>query len=160
MVSSIVIYQSQFNISDLFAHIVCSIWPIDGTLSAPHTLDQSGPGSNSNEGIFHIPQISKAGVSSSDGLMSYSGHYKFPMYILSLNEGFRIKRMFFFIGKRKHRFRVSNKKQWPAKDIFLQDITNETKFKFLNFIGKRKHRFRVSNKKQWPAKRHFPTRHN
>ena len=31
------------------------------------TLGQSGPGSNGNEGVLHIPQISKAGALSSEG---------------------------------------------------------------------------------------------
>ena len=34
----------------------------------------SGPRSNGNERVFHIPQISKAGVSPSDCLISYPGH--------------------------------------------------------------------------------------
>ena len=36
--------MSQFNISHLFAYIVWSIWPIDGTLSGATTLGQSGSG--------------------------------------------------------------------------------------------------------------------
>ena len=35
-----------------------SIWSIDRTLSGATTLGQSGPGSDDNEGLFHIPQIS------------------------------------------------------------------------------------------------------
>ena len=54
--------------------MVCSIWPIDGTLSSATTPGQSEPGGNGNEGVIHIPQISKAGVLPSDGLMSYPGH--------------------------------------------------------------------------------------
>ena len=72
MVSSI--SMSQFNISHLFAQIVCSIWPIDRTLSGATTLDQSGPGSHGNERVFHIPQISKIGASPSDSLISYPGY--------------------------------------------------------------------------------------
>ena len=41
------------------------------TLSVATTPSQSRPRSNSNEGVLHIPQISKAGASPSDGLMSY-----------------------------------------------------------------------------------------
>ena len=51
-----------------------SIWSIDRTLLGATTLGQSGPGSHSNEGVLHILQISKAGASPSDGLMSYPGH--------------------------------------------------------------------------------------
>ena len=36
---------------------------------------QSGPGSDGNEGVLHIPQSSStAGTSPSDCLVSYSGH--------------------------------------------------------------------------------------
>ena len=35
-----------------------SIWSIDRTLSGATTLGQNGPGSNSNEEVFHIPQSS------------------------------------------------------------------------------------------------------
>ena len=41
------------------------------TPSGTTILGQSEPGSNSNEGVL---QISKAGASLSDGLMSYPGH--------------------------------------------------------------------------------------
>ena len=37
-------------------------------------MGQSGPGSNGNEGVLYIPQISRAGALSSDGLMSYLGY--------------------------------------------------------------------------------------
>ena len=50
--------------SNLFAHSFF----IDRTLSGAVTLGQSGPGSNDNEEVRHIPQISKAGASSSNGL--------------------------------------------------------------------------------------------
>ena len=68
MVSSIAVWQSQFNISHLFAH--SSIWPTDRTQSVAAIPGQSGPESTDNEGVFHIPQISKVGVSPSDVLMS------------------------------------------------------------------------------------------
>ena len=48
-----------------------SIWPIDKTLSGATTLGESRPGSNSNEGIFCIPQSCKARASPSDCLMLY-----------------------------------------------------------------------------------------
>ena len=51
-----------------------SIWPIDKSLSGATTPDQSGPGSDSNEGVLRIFPISKAGASESDGLISYLGH--------------------------------------------------------------------------------------
>ena len=51
-----------------------SIWPIDRTFSCATILGQSGPGSNGNKGVFHIPQSSKTGATSSDCLMSYAGH--------------------------------------------------------------------------------------
>ena len=51
-----------------------SIWPIDGTLSGTTTAVQSGPGSNVNEGVLHIPQISRAGTSPSDCSVPYLGH--------------------------------------------------------------------------------------
>ena len=55
-------------------HTVCSTWPIDRTLSGATIPGQSGPVSNGNERVLHIPQTSKAGTSLSDGLMSYSEH--------------------------------------------------------------------------------------
>ena len=51
-----------------------SIWPIDRTLSGATTSSQSGPGSNSNEGVIHISQSSKTGASPSNSLVSYTGH--------------------------------------------------------------------------------------
>ena len=47
---------------------------IDRTLSVATIPGQRGSGSNSNERIFHIAQISKAGTSPSSDLMSYPGH--------------------------------------------------------------------------------------
>ena len=60
-------------ISVICLHTVCSIWPIDWTLSGATTLGQSGPGSNGNERVLHIPQIFKAGTLLSDDSMLYSG---------------------------------------------------------------------------------------
>ena len=52
-----------------------SIQPIDRTLSSATTLDQSGPGSNGNEGVLRIPQSSSiTGTPTSDCLVSYPGH--------------------------------------------------------------------------------------
>ena len=41
------------------------------TQSDATILGQSGPGSNDNEGVLHIPPICRAGALPSDGLMSY-----------------------------------------------------------------------------------------
>ena len=61
----------QFSISPQFS----SIRPIDRTLSGAITLGQSGPGSNSNKGVFCIPQSSSiTWASSSDFLVLYLGH--------------------------------------------------------------------------------------
>ena len=54
---------------------VCSIWPIDRTLSGATDLRQKGPGSDGNKGVPHIPQSSSiTGASSSNSLLSYPGH--------------------------------------------------------------------------------------
>ena len=56
----------QFSINTQFS----SIWPIDRTLSDATTLGQSGPGSDSNEGVLCIPQSSSiTGISPSDILV-------------------------------------------------------------------------------------------
>ena len=48
------------------------IRPIDCALSGATPPGQSGPGSNGDEGVFHIPQSpSITGTSSSDYLVSY-----------------------------------------------------------------------------------------
>ena len=51
-------------------HTVCSIWPIDRTVSGVTTPGQGRPGSNGNEEVLYIPQLSKAGALPSDCLMS------------------------------------------------------------------------------------------
>ena len=51
-----------------------SIWPIDRTLSSATTLGQSGPRSNDNKGVLHIPQSSNTGASPSDYFVSYPRH--------------------------------------------------------------------------------------
>ena len=58
----------------MFAHIVCSMRPKDRTLSGATTPGQSELGTNGNEAVLHIPQISKARAWPSDGLMSYPEH--------------------------------------------------------------------------------------
>ena len=47
---------------------------MDRTLSGATTPGQSGPGSNGNERVLHISQISKAQALPSDCLMSYLEH--------------------------------------------------------------------------------------
>ena len=42
--------------------------------SSSTTPGHSGLGGNGSEGVFHIPQISKAEASPSDGLVLYTGH--------------------------------------------------------------------------------------
>ena len=65
---SVLIQTIQFCISKQSS----SIQPIDRALSGATTPCQSGPGSNGNEGVLHIPQSpSITGTSPSDCLMSY-----------------------------------------------------------------------------------------
>ena len=60
----------SYFLSFLFAHgpiwykqfLNRSIWPINRTQTGTTTLDHSEPGSNDNEGILHIPQISRTEV--------------------------------------------------------------------------------------------------
>ena len=47
-----------------------SIWPIDKTQTGTTTPDQSWHGSNGNEVVLHIPQISWTWASPFDGSMS------------------------------------------------------------------------------------------
>ena len=52
-----------------------SIWPIYKTLSGAITLGQSGPGSDVNEAVLHIPQTSSFTRASPSGdFVSYPGH--------------------------------------------------------------------------------------
>ena len=44
------------------------------TLSGTTTPGQNEPGSNDNEGVLHIPQITKARASPPDSLLTYLGH--------------------------------------------------------------------------------------
>ena len=49
--------------------------PYIGPLSGATTPGQSGPGSNGNKGVLHIPQSSSiTGTSPSNCLVSYPGH--------------------------------------------------------------------------------------
>ena len=45
-----------------------SIFSIDRILSGATMAGQSGPGSNVNEDVLHIPQNSRAAASTSDGI--------------------------------------------------------------------------------------------
>ena len=90
----------QFSIS----HFLCTIWLLDRTLSGATTPSQSGPGSNGNEGILHISQNSRIGVSPSDGFVPYpdntlgsyhsaemqSGYYTAPANWAALFAQFRL----------------------------------------------------------------------
>ena len=49
-----------------------SISSIYGALTGTTNPDQSGPGSNWNEGVLYSPQISRIGVSSSDAVWCYT----------------------------------------------------------------------------------------
>ena len=51
-----------------------SIRSIDRTLSGATTVGHSGPGSNGNEGVLHIPQSFSVEVLQWYDLVSYSGH--------------------------------------------------------------------------------------
>ena len=65
---TVLIQIIQFSISTQFS----SIWPIDRTRSGATTPNQSGPGSDGNEGELCIPQSSGiTGTSTSDCLVSY-----------------------------------------------------------------------------------------
>ena len=48
-----------------------SIWLVNWTQSGATIQDQSGHGSNGNEGVIHIPQSSMTGALQSNSLMSY-----------------------------------------------------------------------------------------
>ena len=58
-----------------------SISTIDRTLSGSTIQSQSGPVSNGNEGVLHIPQSSSiTGASLSDCLVSYLGQFSGESY--------------------------------------------------------------------------------
>ena len=68
-------YRKSHGMSHYTSTQFSSIRPIDRTLSGATILGQSGPGSNGNEEIIHIPQSSSnTGTSPSDCLVSYLGH--------------------------------------------------------------------------------------
>ena len=51
----ILLYNSHNLTSVICLHTVCSIWPVDRTLSGATTRGHSGPENNDNEGVLHIP---------------------------------------------------------------------------------------------------------
>ena len=69
---NIVFVHTQSNVKTVLFQVIqfmqfSSIWPIDMTLSDATTQGQSRPGSNGNEGLLCIPQISNiTGTSPSD----------------------------------------------------------------------------------------------
>ena len=68
---TVLIQRIQFSISMQFS----SIQPIDRALSGTTIPGQSGPGSNGNEEVLHIPQSSSiTGTSPLDCSVSYLGH--------------------------------------------------------------------------------------
>ena len=79
----------QFSIITQFS----SIWPIDRTLSGATTPGQSGPGSDGNEGVLHIPHSSRlTGAPPSDCLghslgESYSSAEKQSVYFTAQCQG-------------------------------------------------------------------------
>ena len=70
----VLLHDSHNLTSVICLHTVCSIWPIDRTLSGVTTPDQSELGNNGSEGVIHIPQISKAGAVPLDYLIAYPRH--------------------------------------------------------------------------------------
>ena len=64
----------QLNVLEYSKWLYTFIWPIDWTLTGTTTPRQSGPESNDNEGVLHIPQSSRTEVSPSDSFVSYPGH--------------------------------------------------------------------------------------
>ena len=59
-----------------------SIWSIDWTLLGATALDQRGPGSTGNEGVYRIPRSSSnAGALQSDCSVSYPRYYWEESYL-------------------------------------------------------------------------------
>ena len=83
MLSSIPIKYKEF--------LYRSIWLISCTLTCSTTLGQSGPGSNGNEEVHHIPQISRTtwfcfvglySISTTVGYLMPNPIYKYQIYDL------------------------------------------------------------------------------
>ena len=67
---TVLFHAIQFTINMQFS----SIWSIEGTLSGATSLGHSEPGSDTSEGILHIPQSSSiTGTLPTDCLVSYLG---------------------------------------------------------------------------------------
>ena len=68
---TVLIQTIQFSISTQISFLSPIVRPLSGAI----TPGQSGPGSDGNEGVFHIPQTYRiTGTSSSDCLVSYPEH--------------------------------------------------------------------------------------
>ena len=101
----VLLHNSHNLTSVICLRTVCSIWPIERTLSGATTPGQSGPGSNGNKGVLHITQISKARASLSDSLLSYPGHVLHQVFSLddsSSSESFHILEIMFFFTIKHH----------------------------------------------------------
>ena len=61
----------QFNINYLYSQMVKQFYLVHTGTTTP---DQIGVGSNCNEGVLNIPQISRSRASLSDCLVSHPGH--------------------------------------------------------------------------------------
>ena len=86
---SIVFVHTQLNVKTVLFQVIqftismqfSSIWPIDRTLSGATTLGLSGPRSDGNERVLHMPQSSCiTGTSPSDCLVSYLPHSLWGSY--------------------------------------------------------------------------------
>ena len=64
-----------------------SIWNIDGTKTSTTTLSQSGPESNGNEEVLHIPQSLRTETSLLNGLVSYAGQLEVPIGFILIGNG-------------------------------------------------------------------------
>ena len=51
----VLVYNRHYLASVICLHTVCSIWPIERTLSCATNPGQSGPGSNGSGGVLYIP---------------------------------------------------------------------------------------------------------
>ena len=85
-------------------------WLIDRTLSGATTPSLSGPGSNDNEGVLHIPPNCNTGGLPSDGLMSYPGQ--------SLQESYPSAEMLTVYS--------TAPTNWAAKLFLVKDYTIKT----------------------------------
>ena len=68
MVQSIVMWYKWLNGFKYRKGLNSSFLPIDGTLTGTTTPGQSGVWSNCNEGVLHIPQSPRTGVTPSNAV--------------------------------------------------------------------------------------------